>query len=97
VDLPPERRRALEDEPPRVEADLVHGAVFLQHDKPAGRLRERRDVSRLEQDVDTDKPVSGYSLRVLRKSMGEFASDLDEYLRRPDLVRDATGKPDVVK
>ena len=39
------------------------------------------------QDVETDKPVSGYSLRVLRKSLGEFAQDLDEYLRRSDLVR----------
>jgi hypothetical protein len=39
------------------------------------------------QEVETDKPVSGYSLRVLRKSMGEFAQDLDEYLRRSDLVR----------
>ena len=39
------------------------------------------------QEVETDKPVSGYSLRVLRKSMGEFAQDLDEYLRRADLVR----------
>jgi hypothetical protein len=29
--------------------------------------------------------------------MGEFAQDLDEYLRRSDLVRDANGKPDVVK
>lgn len=37
------------------------------------------------QDVETDKPVSGYSLRVLRKSMGEFARDLDQYLQRPDL------------
>jgi len=49
------------------------------------------------QDVETDKPVSGYSLRVLRKSIGEFARDLEQYLQRPDLVRDATGKPDVVK
>ena len=49
------------------------------------------------QDVETDKPVSGYSLRALRKSMGEFARDLEQYLQRPDLVRDATGKPDVVK
>jgi hypothetical protein len=39
------------------------------------------------QEVETDKPVSGYSLRVLRKSMGEFAQDLDEYLRRSDPVR----------
>jgi hypothetical protein len=49
------------------------------------------------QEVETDKPVSGYSLRVLRRSMGEFAQDLDEYLRRSDLVRGANGKPDVVK
>jgi hypothetical protein len=49
------------------------------------------------QDVETDRTVAGYSLRVLRKSMGEFASDLEQYLRRPGLVRDATGKPDVVK
>ena len=39
------------------------------------------------QDVETDKPVSGYSLRVLRKSLGEFAQDLDEYLRRSEPVR----------
>lgn len=45
------------------------------------------------QDVETDKPVSGYSLRVLRKSMGEFARDLDEYLQRPGLVRDAGEAP----
>ncbi len=46
------------------------------------------------QDVETDKPVAGYSLRVLRKSMGEFARDLDQYLQRPDLARvtgDAAG------
>jgi hypothetical protein len=49
------------------------------------------------QEVETDRPVSGYSLRVLRKSMGEFAQDLDEYLRRSDLVRGANGKPDVVR
>ena len=49
------------------------------------------------QEVETDRPVSGYSLRVLRKSMGEFAQDLEEYLRRSDLVRGANGKPDVVK
>ena len=49
------------------------------------------------QEVETDRPVSGYSLRVLRRSMGEFAQDLDEYLRRSDLVRGANGKPDVVK
>lgn len=39
------------------------------------------------QEVETDKPVAGYSLRVLRKSMGEFARDLDQYLQRPDLAR----------
>ncbi|HSP89699.1 MAG TPA: hypothetical protein VLN08_02270 [Vicinamibacterales bacterium] len=39
------------------------------------------------QEVETDRPVSGYSLRVLRKSMGEFARDLDQYLQRPDLAR----------
>lgn len=39
------------------------------------------------QDVETDRPVPGYGLRVLRKSMVEFAHDLDQYLRRPDLVR----------
>ena len=39
------------------------------------------------QEVETDRPVSGYSLRVLRKSMGEFASDLEQYLQRPDLIR----------
>jgi hypothetical protein len=42
------------------------------------------------QEVETDKPVSGYSLRVLRKSMEEFARDLDQYLRRPDLARAQT-------
>ena len=41
------------------------------------------------QDVDTDRPVSGYSLRVLRKSMGEFARDLNAYLRRSDLATGA--------
>jgi hypothetical protein len=45
------------------------------------------------QEVETDKPVSGYSLRVLRKSMGEFAQDLDDYLRRSDLVRDEGEAP----
>ena len=45
------------------------------------------------QEVETDKPVSGYSLRVLRKSMGEFAQDLDDYLRRSDLVRDGGEAP----
>ena len=45
------------------------------------------------QDVETDKPVSGYSLRVLRKSMGEFADDLGQYLQRSDLVRDKGEAP----
>ena len=45
------------------------------------------------QDVETDKPVSGYSLRALRKSMGEFARDLDQYLQRPDLARGANPGP----
>jgi hypothetical protein len=49
------------------------------------------------QEVETDKPVSGYSLRVLRKSIREFARDLDQYLQRPDLARHASGKPDAVK
>ena len=49
------------------------------------------------QDVETDKPVSGYSLRALRKSMGEFARDLEQYLQRPELVRDADGKTGAVK
>ena len=45
------------------------------------------------QEVETDRPVSGYSLRVLRKSMGEFARDLEQYLQRPDLIRDPGGAP----
>ena len=45
------------------------------------------------QEVETDKPVSGYSLRVLRKSMAEFASDLEQYLQRPDLIRDPGSAP----
>jgi len=49
------------------------------------------------QEVETDKPVSGYSLRALRKSMGEFARDLDQYLQRPELGRDAGVTPGVVK
>ena len=49
------------------------------------------------QEVEADKPVSGYSLRVLRKSIREFARDLDQYLQRPDLARQASGKPDAVK
>jgi hypothetical protein len=49
------------------------------------------------QDVETDKPVSGFRLRFLRKSMGEFARDLDQYLQRPDLALDANGKPDAVR
>ena len=47
------------------------------------------------QDVETDRPVSGYSLRALRKSMGEFARDLGEYLQRSDLARGASGAPDL--
>jgi hypothetical protein len=43
------------------------------------------------QDVRTDRPVSGYSLRVLRKSMQEFASDLERYLQRPDLAGASRG------
>ena len=58
-------------------------------------LGSRREVV-YRQEVETDKPVSGYSLRLLRKSMGEFARDLGQYLQRPDLARDANGKPDVV-
>jgi hypothetical protein len=49
------------------------------------------------QEVETDKPVSGYSLRALRKSMGEFARDLDEYLQRPELARDVSGTPGALK
>jgi len=49
------------------------------------------------QDVETNKPVSGYSLRVLRKSMGEFAHDLDQYLQRPDLVRESGKAPGIAK
>ena len=45
------------------------------------------------QEVETDKPVSGYSLRVLRKSMAEFASDLEQYLQRPNLIRDPGSAP----
>ena len=45
------------------------------------------------QAVETDKPVSGYSLRSLRKSMDEFARDLDAYLQRPDLVRGTQQHP----
>jgi hypothetical protein len=58
-------------------------------------LGSRREVV-YRQEVETDKPVSGYSLRVLRKSMGEFARDLEQYLRRPDLVRDTGGAPGIV-
>ncbi|MGE5199301.1 MAG: hypothetical protein ACM3H9_06650 [Rhodospirillaceae bacterium] len=59
-------------------------------------LGTRREIV-YRQDVETDKPVSGYSLRVLRKSMGEFARDLDQYLRRPDLIPDADGPPGAAK
>ena len=45
------------------------------------------------QEVETDRPVSGYSLRVLRKSMAEFARDLEQYLQRPDLIRGPGGAP----
>ena len=38
------------------------------------------------QEAETDRPVSGYSLRSLRKSMTEFARDLSQYLQRTDLV-----------
>jgi hypothetical protein len=38
------------------------------------------------QDVQTDRPVSGYSLHVLRKSMQDFARDLEQYLQRPELA-----------
>lgn len=48
------------------------------------------------QEAETDKPVSGYSLRSLRKSMAEFARDLDAYLQRSDLTRNPGGVPDVV-
>jgi hypothetical protein len=47
------------------------------------------------QDVETDKPVSGYSLRVLRKSMGEFANDLDQYLQRTDLAAEKGEAPGI--
>mgnify|MGYP001063159884 CR=1 FL=1 len=49
------------------------------------------------QEVETDKPVAGYSLRSLRKSMSEFARDLDAYLQRPDLARGGSGTPGVPK
>lgn len=48
------------------------------------------------QDVETDKPVSGYSLRSLRNSMAEFARDLDAYLQRSDLTRHPGGVPDAI-
>jgi hypothetical protein len=48
-----------------------------------------RRVVVYSQHVETDKPVAGYSLRVLRKSLDEFARDLDQYLRRPELARGA--------
>lgn len=51
-----------------------------------------RDVV-YRQEAETDRPVSGYSLRALRKSMGEFARDLEEYLRRTDLARGPDGGP----
>ena len=49
------------------------------------------------QEVETDRPVAGYSLRSLRKSMAEFARDLDAYLQRPELARGASGTPGVPK
>jgi hypothetical protein len=45
------------------------------------------------QEAETDRPVSGYSLRVLRKSMGEFARDLKQYVQRTDLARGPDGGP----
>jgi hypothetical protein len=45
------------------------------------------------QDAETDRPVSGYSLRALRKSMGEFARDLERYLHRADLARGPASGP----
>lgn len=48
------------------------------------------------QDVETDKPVSGYSLRSLRNSMAEFARDLDAYLQRSDLTRLPGGVLDAI-
>jgi hypothetical protein len=49
------------------------------------------------QDVETDKPVTGYGLRVLRKSMGEFAHDLDQYLQRPGFVSGIGDAPGIVQ
>ena len=49
-------------------------------------LGSRREVV-YRQDAETDRPVSGYSLRSLRKSMAEFARDLEQYLQRADLAR----------
>jgi hypothetical protein len=48
----------------------------------------RREVV-YRQEVETDRRVSGYSLRVVRKSIEAFSRDLYEYLQRPDLGRDA--------
>jgi hypothetical protein len=45
------------------------------------------------QEAETDRPVSGYSLRSLRKSMKEFARDLEQYLQRTDLVSGPDGGP----
>jgi hypothetical protein len=45
------------------------------------------------QEAETDRPVSGYSLRSLRKSMTEFARDLSQYLQRTDLVHGPDGGP----
>jgi hypothetical protein len=55
-------------------------------------LGSRREVV-YRQDAETDRPVSGYSLRSLRKSMAEFARDLEQYLRRADLARGPDSGP----
>jgi len=55
-------------------------------------LGSRREVV-YRQDAETDSPVSGYSLRSLRKSMKEFARDLEQYLQRIDLARGPNGGP----
>jgi hypothetical protein len=43
---------------------------------------DHREV-RFRQDVETDRPVGGLSLRMLRGSLGQFARDLDMHLRQP--------------
>jgi hypothetical protein len=55
-------------------------------------LGSRREVV-YRQDAETDRPVSGYSLRALRKSMKEFARDLEQYLQRADLARGPDSGP----